>query len=120
MAKVLKNDVCAECMESLALVKGGPLTRIACANCQQAKQDLPGKARSGHGSQLRAALRALHRVAVVVMPDTAAACAGFTCPECGKTCATKGALGSHRRAHSTGREPTQQERAKLRFFGSFF
>ncbi len=93
MAKVLKNDQCPDCMEFLALVKGAPLSRIACANCQQAKQDLPGKARSGHGSQLRAALRALSREEVVVMPDTSLAVSpGFTCPECGKTCATKEAF----------------------------
>jgi hypothetical protein len=85
-------------MEFLALVRGAPLTRIACANCQQAKQDLPGKARPGHGSQLKSALRALDRDEVVVMPVDSAK---FTCPECGKACATKAALGSHGQVHAT-------------------
>ena len=52
MAKAVHKLQCSEGMEFLALVRGAPLTRIACANCQQAKQDPPGKARSGHGPQL--------------------------------------------------------------------
>jgi hypothetical protein len=46
MVKVIKSDPCVQCMEFLMLVKGQILARIACANCQQAKQDLLGKARS--------------------------------------------------------------------------
>jgi hypothetical protein len=56
MAKVIKNDPCPQCIEFLTLVKGQPLTRIACANCRQAKQDLLDKARSSHRFRLRAAL----------------------------------------------------------------
>ena len=53
MAKAVDKLQCSECREFLALVRGAPLTRIACAHCQQAKQDPPGKARSGHGPQSR-------------------------------------------------------------------
>jgi LSD1 subclass zinc finger protein len=97
--------LCAECMEFLALLRGAPLTRIACANCQQAKQDQPGKARSGQGSQLRAALRALNRGDVVAMPDPVLAVSTeFTCADCGKTFETKAALGFHGQVHPTQRE----------------
>jgi hypothetical protein len=56
MVKVIKSDPCVQCMEFLMLVKGQILARIACANCQQAKQDLLGKASSSHGFRLRTAL----------------------------------------------------------------
>ena len=111
MAKAVDKLQCSECMEFLALVKGAPLSRIACANCQQAKQDLPGKARSDHGSQLRSALQALTRGEVVVMPDgIPGVSAKSLCPECGKTFATKSALGSHRQVHATWDEAMEEER----------
>ena len=102
MAKAVDKLQCSECMEFLALVRGAPLTRIACANCQQAKQDPPGKARSGHGPQLRSALKALGCGEVVVMPNAGLAVSeAFTCPDCGMAFPTKGALGSHRQMHET-------------------
>ncbi len=73
MAKLVDKMRCPECMEFLALVRGAPLSRIACANCQQAKVDVPGRTRPGHGPQLRSALQALERGEVVAMPDPALA-----------------------------------------------
>jgi hypothetical protein len=59
MIKVVEEKLCSDCMELLSLVLGDPLTRIACANCQQAKRDLPGKTMTKDGAQLRVALESL-------------------------------------------------------------
>ena len=69
MAKVINRLQCPECMDFLAGVKGAPLTRIACANCQQAKQDSKGRARSNHGPELKSTLWALKRGEVIVMSE---------------------------------------------------
>ena len=60
MVKVVQTISCFECMESIALVKGETLTRIACANCRQAREDTPEQqTRYCNDSPWKSVLRAL-------------------------------------------------------------
>ena len=74
---------CAECLESMARVKGEPLMRIACANCQYAHEELAAPESRNRGSTLAALLR--------------------RCPECGKWCWSETCLADHRRLHQVER-----------------
>jgi len=101
-------------MEFLAAVKGAPLTRIACANCQQARQEPRGRARSNHGPELKSALWALKRGELIVMPEVVPADpTNPSCPECGKVCATRADVAihcqAHDQAHAAEREQAVEE-----------
>lgn len=89
-------------MDFLAGVKGAPLTRIACANCQQAKQDSKGRARSNHGPELKSTLWALKRGEVIVMSEVVVEnSVRLFCPEMWEVCTTRAELATHCKGHAT-------------------
>jgi predicted RNA-binding Zn-ribbon protein involved in translation (DUF1610 family) len=101
MAKVINHLQCQACKDFLAGVKGAPLTRIACANCQQAKQDSKGRARTNHGPELKSALWALERGELIVMSEVVIEDSKrHSCPECGKVCGTRAEFATHREGHA--------------------
>ena len=71
---------CAECLKSMAKAKDELLTRIACANCQFAEQELTLSAKLEHERYLRVGCFA-------------------RCPECGKWCWSRNSLAVHRELH---------------------
>jgi RNase P subunit RPR2 len=77
----MQSISCAECLKAMARGKSELLVRIACANCQQAQEDL---------------LEAENRLREISRPFF-----GVRCLECGKWCLTNNALASHRRAHAS-------------------
>lgn len=76
----MQSGSCAECLKAMARSKSELLVRIACANCQQAQEDL---------AQANT-LRELSSRTVL----------GVRCLQCGKWCLTKSALPTHQRAHA--------------------
>ncbi len=79
----MQSNSCAECLKAMAPGKSELLVRIACANCQQAQQDLAHAANRLQELSSRTVL-------------------GARCLQCGKWCLTKGALATHRRTHTIG------------------
>jgi hypothetical protein len=76
----MQSRSCAECLQAMSRGKSGPLVRIACANCQQAQEDL---------AQADQDLLELAPRSVL----------GSRCSVCGKWFLTKNALATHRRSH---------------------
>jgi predicted RNA-binding Zn-ribbon protein involved in translation (DUF1610 family) len=107
MGKVMQTISCAECMESMAPVKHEFLTRIACANCQQAKEDLAAHDRRQQRERpWGAGGEALRRQEIPGCSDTNAVLqmlGRFRCPQCGKWCWTRNALARHGELHRTSR-----------------
>lgn len=76
----MRSRSCAECLQAMSLGKSELLARIACANCQQAQEDLAA---------------AHHRVQEFASRSVV----GVRCSMCGKWFLTKNALATHRRTH---------------------
>ena len=76
------SNSCAECLKAMASGKSELLARIACANCQQAQQDLAHAAKSVQKLPSRTVL-------------------GVRCLQCGKWCLTKGALATHQGTYTS-------------------
>ena len=76
----MPNGSCAECLDSMAKVKGESLARVACANCQQAQHDLSEPMSPLHERSSRRVL-------------------GIRCSLCGKWCWTKKSLFEHHQVH---------------------
>lgn len=74
------SDFCAQCLQAMSRGKSDTLARIACANCQQAQEDL---------AQAQGNVRELTSRSVL----------GSRCAQCGKWFLTKNALATHRRRH---------------------
>jgi hypothetical protein len=79
----MQSISCAECLKAMAQGKSELLARIACANCQQAKED---------SAQAARILQELSSRTVV----------GVRCLQCGKWCLTKNSLATHQRSHVIG------------------
>jgi hypothetical protein len=77
----MRTSTCAECLQAMARGKSELLARIACANCQQAQEDLA------------VATNSLEQV-------SSRRVFGMRCSQCGKWCFTKSALAMHQRAHA--------------------
>jgi hypothetical protein len=95
---------CAECLESMARAKGELLTRIACANCQQAQEDLAGSERLRRELRRRADVDAVQRERIRGRTDinpVVQILGRFRCAECGKWCWGRNALAAHRELHGS-------------------
>ncbi len=79
LSSKVQEQTCAECQQAMARVKGEPLSRIACANCLYAHQQVSlGRMEAEtKGSFLK----------------------WWRCPECGRWCWTRQARAAHRRGH---------------------
>jgi ssDNA-binding Zn-finger/Zn-ribbon topoisomerase 1 len=73
---------CAQCIQSMAHAKGELLTRIACANCQDAEVAEREKLQRKRSSRVMLISR---------------------CPECGKWCWTRTSKAIHRELHGGSR-----------------
>ncbi len=73
---------CPECIQAMTYAKGEPLTRIACANCQNAY----------HLAEIEKERNRSPRLSLI-----------FRCPECGKWYWTRTSLAIHREFHKLGR-----------------
>ena len=82
----MQKPICAECLDSMARAKDQLLIRIACANCQQAQEDLKETA-------------ALHQELSLRRPFP------LRCPQCGAWCWTKARLANHQQAHQSWGKP---------------
>jgi hypothetical protein len=105
MGKVMQTISYAECMESMAPVKDEFLTRIACANCQQAKENLAAHDRRqqrerpwGAGGE---ALRRQEIPGVQRYECSVAGLGTVPMPECGTWCWTRNALARQGELHRT-------------------
>jgi phage FluMu protein Com len=78
----MQSISCSECLKAMARGRSELLVRIACANCQQAQEDL-----------------AQAKTLVELSPRTVL---GMRCPQCGKWCLTKNALVTHQGRHMIG------------------
>jgi len=76
----MQSNSCEQCLQAMSRGKSETLARIACANCQQAREDLA----QGHGN--------LHEL-------TSRSVLGSRCSHCGKWFLTKNALATHLRTH---------------------
>jgi phage FluMu protein Com len=79
----MQSISCAECLRAMARGRSELLVRIACANCQQALEDLAQAARTLPELSSRTVL-------------------GVRCMQCGKWCLTRNSLATHRRSHVIG------------------
>jgi len=79
----MQTSSCAECLKAMAPGKSEFLVRIACANCQQAQEDVAHAASTPRELSSRTVL-------------------GVRCLQCGKWCLTRGALATHQRTHTIG------------------
>jgi hypothetical protein len=78
----MQSSFCAECLQAMSRGKSELLARIACANCQQAQEDLARAQGNVHELRSRSVF-------------------GSRCSHCGKWFLTKNALAAHRRSHFT-------------------
>jgi len=79
----MQSISCSECLKAMARGRSELLVRIACANCQQAQEDLAQAAMSLEEFSSRTVL-------------------GMRCLQCGKWCLTRSALVTHQRCHMIG------------------
>lgn len=79
----MQSTSCAECLKAMTRGKSELLVRIACANCQQAQEDLAQAARTLPELSSRTVL-------------------GVRCLQCGKWCLTRNSLAIHQRSHGIG------------------
>jgi len=76
----MRANSCAECLQAMANVKSDTLSRVACANCQQAQRDLALASR-------------------LLGQASPSSIFGTRCLQCGKWCWTKNTLATHQQAH---------------------